>query len=82
METWLLAIAMCLYRFVSVTHFVIQVEVIEHSVGAEAVCVLVQGEIDAPAVAFYLHSVPVIVVKETTTGHSCVALDGAILIAS
>lgn len=73
-------IALCLDRFISVTHFVIQVEMIKLSIGSKAVCVLVQSEVDIPTIALNHYTVPVVVIKETAAGHCCVALDGAILI--
>lgn len=61
-------------------HLIVQIEVVELSVGPEVLRVSVQGEVNVAAVAFDDHRVPVIVVQEAAGGHGGMAEDGAILV--
>lgn len=63
-------------------HLVVQVQVVELSVGAEVLHTPVQGEVDAPALALDDHRVPVVIVQQTSGRHRRVAVDGAELVAS
>lgn len=53
----------------STFYLIVQVEVVELPIGTEVLRVLVQGEIDIPAVTLDHHRVPVMVVQETATRH-------------
>lgn len=63
-------------------HLIVQVQVVELPVGAEVLRAPVQGEVNAPALAFDDHRVPMVVVQQTSGRHRCVAVDGAKLVAS
>lgn len=70
------------YSAVCKPHLVVQIEVVELSVGPEVLRVSVQGEVDVAAVALDHHRVPMVVIQQASGGHGGVAQDGAILITS
>lgn len=63
-------------------YLIVQVQVVELPVGAEVLRASVQGEVDAPALALDDHSMPVVVIQQTSCHHGRVAVYGAKLVAS
>ena len=63
-------------------YLIVQVQVVELPVGAEVLRASVQGEVDAAALALDDHSMPVVVIQQTSCHHGRVAIYGAKLVAS
>lgn len=61
-------------------YFIVEVQVVELSVGAEALRVTIEGEVDAASVAFDQNRVPVIIIQQTSTRHRRVTPNRAVLI--
>lgn len=63
-------------------YLIVEIQVVKLAIGLEVLSVVIQGEVQVSAVAFYDHWVPVVVIQQAPTCHSGVTLNGSVLIAT
>lgn len=71
---------MSLARAPESLYLIVQVQVVKLPVGPELLSVVVQSEVDIPAVALYDNRVPVVIIEQAPAGHRGVTLNGAVLV--